>query len=294
MRIVRRRSAFSALWLAASLCLGALPTAARASAFINNIGDNRPVGMDVFQRAHPDLARDVARGAAATLLIRCGNYLGSAVYVDTPSRRIIVTVEHMVSNYSARGGQLILDHVDDPKICQVRNSKTGEWIAVDPVAAPKLGHAVDKLNLQAPSDWMVLALRRAPAGVAPLKIARTQPIREDSALLTFGAVGWDGRRATEATINLCSNHDIWRGQGFANYNYTDCSSTSGGSGGAVILAGAGEASLAGILVGSVIDRPQGSPYDKDHMATNVISVGGPLLKAIDDLDAIAAQGAAGN
>jgi hypothetical protein len=297
MKIALRSAALLTLWLAASLCLGALPKAAHASAFVNDIGNNRPVCAPAFNRAHPDLARFVAQAAEATLLIRCGNFVGSAVYVDTSSHRIVVTVEHIASNYSATNGKLVLDHVDDPKSCQVKNSRAGQWIAVDPAIAPKLGHPIDKLNLQAPSDWMVLALRQVPAGVTPLKIASAQPIREDSALLTFGALGWDGRREIDcSTVNLCANHDIWRGQGFANYNYTDCSSTSGGSGGAVVVhsASEGEASLAGILVGSVIDRPPGSPYDKDHMATNVISVGGPLLKAIDDLDAIAAKAGTGN
>jgi hypothetical protein len=147
MKIALRAAALLTLWLAASLCLGAFPKAAHASAFVNDIGNNRPVCAPAFNRAHPDLARFVAQAAEATLLIRCGNFVGSAVYVDTSSHRIVVTVEHIASNYSATNGKLVLDHVDDPKSCQVKNSRTGQWIAVDPAIAPKLGHPIDKLNL---------------------------------------------------------------------------------------------------------------------------------------------------
>jgi len=275
--------------LLASLLLQAvlILTPAQAENSVNWIGKNRPQCQAPFVRNNPQLKRAIEVLAPAALLIKCGESMGSAAYLDTPSRRVIVSAEHIVSNYTFKNGEFKVGKVTNPIHCSVLNPVTKQWVAVNPAVPPQLGHPLGKLNLQAPNDWMVLALETPVVGVRGLEIAEPGDLKPDTEVLLIGAVGWSGKKQINCSyMNICTNRDQWIGEGFATYNYTDCSSTSGQSGGPLVIRDprTGDFKAAAILSGSTVDLPRGSAYNKLKMSTSVIALDGPVLRAIQLVD----------
>ncbi len=131
---------------------------AQAENFLNLIGSNRPLCKDRFVRSHSDIAPVVDAITAPALMIRCGDSRGTAIFLNTPSKRVVVSALHIAVNYSVKNGKFVLGTVTPPSKCTVRNPKTKKWIKIDSAVGPELGHSTDKVNLQAPRDWMVFPL----------------------------------------------------------------------------------------------------------------------------------------
>jgi hypothetical protein len=266
-------------------------SAAQAENFYNLIGSNRPLCRDRFTKANPDLAPVLQAASPAALLIRCGDSRGTAIFLDTPSRRVVVSALHIPVNYKFENGKFILGDVISPTKCTVRNPVTKKWIKIDQKITPQLGHPTDKVNLQAPRDWMVLALAEPISGVKGFEIAGEETYSEGAEIVLLGAIGWNGKDVMNCTyVNRCNFRDTWSGRGFASLLYTDCSSSSGQSGGPLLVRDSlGQYKVAALLSGSNINFKDGAPYDKENMSTTGIALAGPVVVAIDAVEKRAAE-----
>lgn len=275
------RTSSIAILIAILHCPGA------SASWVNRIGSERAMCEAPFLKAKPHLASSIRTLKPSVLEIECGSdHQGSAVLVATPSRQVVASARHVVSTYEFKDGKYRMKQVADPRACRFRVTGSRQWTRAHRTIAPNAAHNIHELNMHGHRDWIVFPLEREIPDAQPAEIASEDEIAVGAPLIATGAIGWTGKTIARCLwASVCSIREIRRDHPEPHFKWTDCSNVSGMSGGPSFITSAdGRLKVAGILSGSMIERPDGSPYHKDLMSTSWIALNGAFLNAVHSVE----------
>ena len=224
----------------AFLALGALPIPALAG--VIGTDDRQPIANYALQQ-HQDVAA-VRREFGASGRIMCPFGAASAFLVDRPD--IVVTARHVLYPEPQMGtyaGKMSIHRCG----FELTDGTTSTWHAVDVTSfvypPDRQRSTTDRF------DWVVMRLQSPVEGVSPYHLTvRTPQVGDAATLVTirqddFPKDDWNERLVAACRIRAVETIDAKPDSGLK----TDCSASSGASGGALLERGSDGWNVVGIM-----------------------------------------------